>query len=72
MGLTPCKAEQPLQNMEPRRKEENDKKDLGKVFRKIPIKKRCILTLKLKPFRLVKGKHSAGKKLQGLAVGRKK
>ena len=32
MGFTPCKIEQPLQGMELQEKEENDKKDIGKLI----------------------------------------
>ena len=39
MGFNPWKAEQPLQGMELKEKEEKDEKHIGKLFRKNPKKK---------------------------------
>ena len=69
MGFTTCRARQPQRGMElQEKKEEKDEKDIYE-----PIEERCILNLDLKSFRSkVKGKHSAEKEFQSLAVRVKK
>ena len=50
------------------KEEENDEKHVKKLFRKNQKIKRCLLTLDLKPFRYVKGKHSADREFHSLVV----
>ena len=66
-------VQQPLQGMELQEKEEKDEKHIGKLFKENTKKKRCLVTLHWKPFRLlVEGKHSALREFQSLAVKGKK
>lgn len=72
LGFILCKAEQPLGDMGLQEKEENNEKNIRKIFRK-RSKKKMPITLHFKLFRSdVKGKHSVGRDFQSLAARRKK
>ena len=67
MAFTPCKAEQPLQV--PKEEDGKNEINIGKLFRKRPKKKKCLLTLDLRVFRSqVTGKHFADTEFMSLTV----
>ena len=68
LGFTLCKTEQSLQGMKLQKKQKKIKAYRKSLYKE-PAVYTCLLILDLKPFRLsVKGKHSIGRKFQGLGV----